>query len=92
MSESFESNNSVETEKSVEVLRTELEIALVALENAAAAVGKFESGLPEVDFGMTDNLLEAEAAAVAATQKLIQAIKKQGEEVGLASRQGELLK
>lgn len=86
MSESFEGTQ----EKSVEALRTELEVALVALENAAAAVGKFESGLPEVDLGMTDNLLEAEAAVIAATLKLIKAIKTQGEATGVASRQGEL--
>lgn len=90
MSESFELNNSAEKEQSVEVLRSELEIALVALENAAAAVGKFESGVPEADFGMADNLAEAEAAALAATEKLITAIKRQGEAVGLASRQGNL--
>jgi len=90
MSESFEFNNNVEKEQSVEALRSELEIALVALENAATAVGKFETGIPEADFGMTDNMLEAEAVAIAATQKLIQAIKKQGEAAGIASRQGEL--
>lgn len=89
MSESFEFNNSVETEQSVEALRSELDIALVALENAAAAVGKFESGRPETDLGMAENLLEAEATVMNATSKLLAAIKKQGEAAGLASRQGE---
>jgi hypothetical protein len=90
MSESFEFQNSVEKEQTVEALRGELEIALVSLENAAMAVGKFESGLPEADFGMADNLAEAETAALAAIEKLVAAIKKQGEAAGLAARQGEL--
>lgn len=91
MSESFEFNNSAEKEPSVEELQSELESALVSLENAAVAVGKFESGLPETDLGMVDNLAEAEAMAFAVAEKLIAVIKKRGEAAGLSSRQSELL-
>jgi len=83
MTESF---HSPEQGATVEQLKQELERALVEVENYAAAVAKFEVGRPEADFGMSENLYEAELAAKAAFEAVLRAVKARGEAEGIKNQ------
>lgn len=83
MTETLHSNEQV---KNIEQYKQELELALVAVETAAAAVGKFEVGRPEADFGMAENLYEAETAARKVFEMLLRAVKAQGEAEGVKNQ------
>ncbi len=83
MSESF---SNAESGKSVEGLQQELDKALIELGDAARAVGQYETGRPEADFGKADDLAETKAKVTALYEELIAAIIARGEAVGVASQ------
>jgi hypothetical protein len=87
MTESFKN---AETSGSVEELKSKLEAALGEVGRNAAAVGQYEAGKPEADFGMADDLLEAEKAATEVFGQLLEAIKARGTSEGVDRQTGEL--
>jgi hypothetical protein len=72
--------------KSVEELRQEFEVALMAVENAAAAVGQYEEGRDEVGFGKKDDLEEVKTRANELYQQLLGAVSARGMAEGVKNR------
>jgi hypothetical protein len=90
MNESFRAE-SQEVALTAEIAKTNFDVSVTELEQAAMAVGKFETGREgEVDFGLQDILEEKKQAASAAFEAYMKAVMSEGETAGIAARQGNL--